>query len=181
MCLPSSFFSMDHVEENESPSNGRAHEDDYTQKFVFAVGATLAMACLKSILVMFFVKQWPARVFLILNIVLLAIFFTSLRSSSSENQETRCNAEVNIQENKRRKQCGWSATAKANSECQEMGKRERVAEEIEQAIRVESEDQKLSKEELNERVEAFIAMFRQHLVSDARNCRSQFLSRPKQS
>uniref|UniRef100_A0A2C9U711 Uncharacterized protein n=1 Tax=Manihot esculenta TaxID=3983 RepID=A0A2C9U711_MANES len=80
---------------------------------VFAVGATLALACLKSILVMFFVKQWPARVFLILNIVLLAIFFTSIRSSSSENQETRCNAELNIHERKRRKQCGWSATAKA--------------------------------------------------------------------
>ncbi|KAG8635142.1 uncharacterized protein LOC122722261 [Manihot esculenta] len=167
---------MDQMEENESPDS-RVHEDDYTQKFVFAVVATVAMTCLKSILVMLFVKQW--RALLILNIVLLAIFFTSIRSSSSENQETRGNAEVNIQEQKRRKHCGWSAKAKAHKECnQEMSKRKRDAEEVKQTNRVDSEHQKLSKEELNERVEAFIAMFRQHLVSDARNCRNQFLSRP---
>ncbi|KAL0450610.1 UNVERIFIED_CONTAM: hypothetical protein Slati_1617400 [Sesamum latifolium] len=32
------------------------------------------------------------------------------------------------------------------------------------------DNEQLSKEELNQRVEAFIAMFRQHLVSDAKSC-----------
>ncbi|KAL0377492.1 UNVERIFIED_CONTAM: hypothetical protein Sradi_3054700 [Sesamum radiatum] len=32
------------------------------------------------------------------------------------------------------------------------------------------DNEQLSKEELNQRVEAFITMFRQHLVSDAKSC-----------
>ncbi|KAF5739649.1 hypothetical protein HS088_TW12G00858 [Tripterygium wilfordii] len=39
----------------------------------------------------------------------------------------------------------------------------------------------MSEEELNKRVEAFIAMFRQHLASDARTSRNQFLSNEKQT
>ncbi|KAJ9135217.1 hypothetical protein P3X46_032425 [Hevea brasiliensis] len=164
---------MDHMEESESPTNGRELEDDYMHKFLFAAGATLAMACLKIILVMLFVKQWRTRVFLILNIIVLAIFFTSIHSSSSENQQTIGNAEMNIQGKKRRKQCSWSAKAtKAHKECQEMSNRKRDADEVKHAIIIDSEPQKLSKEELNERVEAFIAMFRQHLVSDARKGRN---------
>ncbi|KAG8637942.1 uncharacterized protein LOC110602521 [Manihot esculenta] len=168
--------TMDHTKEM---ANGSEHEDDYVNKILFGAGATLAMACLKRLLVMVFVEQWRSRVFLILNLVLLAIFFTSVHSSSSENRESSCD-ERKIQEKKRKKQCVWSEEAETQGECEQIGTRDEDEDEDKdkdknelEHVKVDSEDQQLSKEELNERVEAFIAMFRQHLVSDARKSRSK--------
>ncbi|XP_002517427.2 uncharacterized protein LOC8280609 isoform X1 [Ricinus communis] len=169
--------------ESERALNGREHGDEYIHKTFIAAGTTLAMACLKRILVMFFVEQWRTRVFLILNLVLLTILFTSIRSSSSENdQESKDTPEMKTQENKKRNECGLSTKDKPHQESHKLCKRTKDAHEVEQEhIKVDIEAQKLSQEELNERAEAFIAMFRQHLVSDARKSRNQFISRSKQS
>ena len=108
--------------------------------------------------------------FIVLNLVLLTILFTSVSSTSSENQE--CNSgdgeadRVPVKvERKETGQCRWppaQVDQEVLKECDE--------EWFEVVDKMEEEEvPKLSKEALNERVEAFILMFRQHLVSDARN------------
>ncbi|XP_050221773.1 uncharacterized protein LOC126671968 [Mercurialis annua] len=144
-------------------------EDEYMHKILIAAATTLAMACLKRILVLCFIEQWRSRVFLVLNLLLFAIVFTSGNIRSTRNvQENSDKSQVKIQEIK-----------KPRKECQKLSKiRAKEAHgDVEQPknIEVDCEEQNklLSKEELNERVEAFIVMFRQHLVSDARNSRIQ--------
>lgn len=123
-----------------------------------------------SVLMVFLMEQWRAWVFIVLNLVLLAILFTSVSSTSSENQE--CNSgdgeadRVPVKvERKETRQCRWppaQVDQEVLKECDE--------EWFEVEDKMEEEEvPKLSKEALNERVEAFILMFRQHLVSDARN------------
>lgn len=123
-----------------------------------------------SVLMVFLMEQWRAWVFIVLNLVLLAILFTSVSSTSGENQE--CNSgdgeadRVPVKvEKKETRQCRWppaQVDQEVLKECDE--------EWFEVEDKMEEEEvPKLSKEALNERVEAFILMFRQHLVSDARN------------
>lgn len=123
-----------------------------------------------SVLMVFLMEQWRAWVFIVLNLVLLAILFTSVSSTSSENQECNSgNGEVDRVpvkvERKETRQCRWppaQVDQEVLKECDE--------EWFEVEDKMEEEEvPKLSKEALNERVEAFILMFRQHLVSDARN------------
>lgn len=169
--------------ESEGAKNGGENEDEYVHTILFAAGTALTMACLKRVMMLFFVEQWRMRVFLVLNLVLLAILFSSIRSTSStENQDSNANVEVKIDEKKkRRKQCGWCPKFEACKECHKLSKVNDANEVKQEEFEVDNEPPKLSKEELNERVEAFIAMFRQHLVSDARKGRNKFHPRPKQT
>ncbi|XP_021905406.1 uncharacterized protein LOC110820276 [Carica papaya] len=137
---------------------------------LFTAGVVVLMAGLRRALVVFLVEQWREWVFLLLNLVLLAIVFTS--TSTKSGQETQENAkkdEVEIQMKKK-------AHFEEPKICQELNRKRRSCEGGGEG-EVEGEH-KLSKEELNERAEAFIAMFRQHLVSDAR--KGLLLSRTKQ-
>ncbi|GAV73079.1 DUF761 domain-containing protein, partial [Cephalotus follicularis] len=149
------------------------HENESVGTVLFTAGTVLLMAILKRFLVMFFIEQWRVWIFLLLNIILLAIFITSMRSSSSEIQESNNNVEMNIQRKKWRKQCKLPAKVEGCNDCQQLHEtrdceiKQKLEHEHEQVEDNNSEPQRLSKEELNERVEAFIAMFRQHLVSDA--------------
>ncbi|KAM1656713.1 hypothetical protein TB2_044964 [Malus domestica] len=150
---------------------------------LFTAGAAVLMACLKRfILMVFLMEHWRAWVFLLLNLVLLAVVFTSISSRTSNtdrNRECENNAEgFKRNEGAKRREyrcpsapqivervkvcedevCKRSASGGGESE------QERVEDDTE-----EEEVRKLSKEDLNERVEAFIVMFRQHLVSNSRN------------
>ncbi|KAL2528778.1 uncharacterized protein Fot_21379 [Forsythia ovata] len=103
------------------------------------------------------VSRWRVWVFLSLNLLLLAILFTSTSQSQSPSnetvQETQETAEKLIKNERKKKQYLYEPLISASDE-------DHV---------VEKECNQLSNEELNRRVEAFIAMFRQqYLVSDAK-------------
>ncbi|KAJ0098745.1 hypothetical protein Patl1_22052 [Pistacia atlantica] len=131
------------------------------------------MACLKKAIMLILIEQWRLWVFLVLNLVLLAIFFTSVHSTSRDEQALESHGNV-----KSKKQCGGCENVEEMSdnkqECVEVLEAERLNENEQEGIVVEDdceEGPRLSKEELNERVEAFIATFRQHLILDARKGR----------
>ncbi|XWS40818.1 hypothetical protein CRYUN_Cryun17cG0028200 [Craigia yunnanensis] len=150
------------------------NENENVNTALFTAGIVLLLVCLKRALLLFLVEQWRAWVFLVLNIVLLAIFFTSMNPNSSQvshqeisKKKGNCNEVEAWKEDKLLKSKKRSKTEADDDE-------EKLEKEV---VVVEEENvelPKLSKEELNERVEAFIAMFRQHLALDARKGRDKF-------
>ncbi|PON59426.1 hypothetical protein PanWU01x14_159360 [Parasponia andersonii] len=172
--------------EIEKGTKERDFEDDYYihNIVLFTAGAAVLMACLKRAVVVFLSEEWRAWVFVVLNLVLLAILFTSTLSTSNDNEIHRNDnaGETKIERNKKtrrqRSKYGWSeeqVTKRHESEdeeCRKSSGRSSTSGGNEEALSREDqvEAPKLSKEELNERAEAFIVMFRQHLVSDARKC-----------
>ncbi|QCD94979.1 uncharacterized protein LOC114181699 [Vigna unguiculata] len=161
------------------------NKEDSIHTIVFTAGTFLLMVCLKH----FLVEQWRAWVFLILNVILLAILFMSLRPSNLDHcSQTQSSVEQVKSDNKEKKrpsggcqeteegkdcyikQC-WSSSSSSTSSNSNtyVDAENEVAEEDEEDEEEEEEQVPvLSKEELNERVEAFITMFRQHLISDVK-------------
>ncbi|KAL2335587.1 hypothetical protein Fmac_016800 [Flemingia macrophylla] len=148
--------------------------EDSMHTIVFTAGTFLLMVCLKH----FLVEQWRAWVFLFLNVILLAILFMSMRPSESSVEEVKG-------ENKEKKRpSGGSQETEEGKECSIKQCCSSISSgntcvDVENEIIEGNDDdddedeeeeqvQVLSKEELNERVEAFIAMFRQHLISDVK-------------
>ncbi|EXB47710.1 hypothetical protein L484_010495 [Morus notabilis] len=73
----------------------REFEDDCCIHLVlFTAGTAVLMACLKKVLVVFLLEKWRAWVFVLLNLVLLAILFTSTLSKPKESQKESNNVEV---------------------------------------------------------------------------------------
>ncbi|XP_022741891.1 uncharacterized protein LOC111293412 [Durio zibethinus] len=150
--------------------------DQNVNTALFTAGIVLLMVCLKRASLLFLAEQWRAWVFLVLNIVLLAIFFTSMNPNSSQisHQESKKN-----DEEMKQKRGNCNDVEACNKELMLNSKKRSKTEADEEKpendqLLVEEENiepPKLSKEELNERVEAFIAMFRQHLALDARKGR----------
>ncbi|KAI4351543.1 hypothetical protein L6164_005900 [Bauhinia variegata] len=151
----------------------REHEEDSVQTIVFTAGTVLVMLGLKR----FLVEQWRAWVFLILNLILLAILFMSMRPSCWVMSQ-----EGKIWKIKKKSASGCAQEAEAEAEAETEKEKEcckeqysKIDEENEKEEEIEEEEEEegeVSKEELNERVEAFITMFRQHLVSDAKQAES---------
>ncbi|XVF14185.1 hypothetical protein REPUB_Repub09cG0035400 [Reevesia pubescens] len=154
--------------------------DQNVNTALFTAGIVLLMVCLKRALLLFLIEQWRAWVFLVLNIVVLAIFFTSMNPNLTQisHQESKKNDE---EMKKKRGNCNevvqtckedddqlLKSTKISKTEAEEKLEKDEVVVEEENI-----EPLKLSKEELNERVEAFIAMFRQHLALDARKGRRE--------
>lgn len=146
----------------------------HTVLFTAGILAVL-MACLRRAVMVLLLEQWRAWVFLVLNLVLLAILFTS---SFNQTQECSSNEKIGSESKKRRKQCrrssasDWDDQEPAACTEEEMEAPGSIKEEDMETLvgpykEEDMEAPRLSKEELNERVEAFIVMFRQHLVLDA--------------
>ncbi|KAK7266248.1 hypothetical protein RIF29_18890 [Crotalaria pallida] len=156
-------------------------EDNIHITIVFTACTFLLMVCLKH----FLIEQWRAWVFLVLNVILLAILFMSMRPSyKGGSSESKTSAEEakdikkekkgqcdecshqEIEEGKEcyKKQCWSSSTTHVHVQNETYEDEEEEEEEEQVPL--------LSKEELNERVEAFIAMFRQHLISDVKQAES---------
>ena len=160
----------------------------------------LSMACLKHFYsVSYLIEKWRSLVFLLLNVVLLAVYFTSTRPISCETRDlkTRRGSRMRMVRRKTRKTRMVEEPACSGQdflvvEPMEVIKNcvveetKRVCPEFEETVKgcllhkkeVESngeeddfEPGRLSNEELNERVEAFITTFRKHLVLDARRGR----------
>ncbi|KAK2419828.1 putative membrane lipoprotein [Trifolium repens] len=185
---------MDLKRECDRETKEEEFNEDSIQTIMFTLGTFLLMVCLKS----FLVEKWRSYVFLILNVILLAILFMSMKPNywSSRNLESESNVEdvknddklkknacgisQEIEENKKcyKKQCWTSASTISTNHVHVENEIDEEEEEEDEHVEV------LSKEELNERVEAFIAMFRKHLISDDKhgeNFRQQNTSnlRPK--
>ncbi|KAF8013031.1 hypothetical protein BT93_I1024 [Corymbia citriodora subsp. variegata] len=169
-------------------------DDDPVPTLLFTAGTALAALGLKRGVLAFLGKQcWQVGwVFVFLNVILLVVLFTSRRSSSttpghhrkdqeSEPKDDGERTSKKKQRKRRLRRCSGTPAAEAEAAVE----RERgVGEEwvyqetdgrsvTEEQDAVREDDQAgayegLSDEELNERVETFIATFRQHLVSDAR-------------
>ncbi|XWS44250.1 hypothetical protein CRYUN_Cryun15aG0028200 [Craigia yunnanensis] len=146
----------------------RENGNENVNTSLFTAGIVLLLVCLKRALLLFLVEQWRAWVFLVLNIVVLAIFFTSMNKNDEEMKKKKGNC--NEVEAWKEKEMLKSKRSNAEAE-------EKLEKEIEEKVELP----KLSKEELNERVEAFIAMFRQQLALDGRKERDKFYVERKQA
>ncbi|KAI3409398.1 uncharacterized protein J3R85_019405 [Psidium guajava] len=164
-------------------------EDDPVPTLLFTAGTALAALCLKRAVLASLGKQcWQVWwVFVLLNAILLVVLFTSMRSSSTpghhrKNEESESDSKDDgertpkKQRKRKLRRCSGPPAAverargeREESVCQEKdgwsGTEERDAVQEKDRAGVYEE---LSDEELNERVETFIATFRQHLASDAR-------------
>ncbi|KAI5665585.1 hypothetical protein M9H77_15438 [Catharanthus roseus] len=165
-------------------------KDVQLQAMWFAAGTAAVLACIQRAILVSFMEQWRMLVFLALNLLLLAILFTSTHNPISLNEEINSNCSSNSNNTSLKKHRSISATPLPpqencgieNSNLVEIGdgggggggKTEKVADLDENIVdescakKDEEAPPELSKEELNKRAEAFIAMFRQHLVSDAK-------------
>ncbi|EYU34131.1 hypothetical protein MIMGU_mgv1a018172mg, partial [Erythranthe guttata] len=158
-------------------------EDDQLKAVSFAAGTAACIACIERAVTVF--VHWRVWAFLALNLLLLAILFTSKSQKSSSNEINREEDGATYSKFKREKnkkmikqECSQllvsidggrnlveNETKIADNEYETINKEE---EEEEDGAKKEDYDQ-LSEEELNEKVEAFITMFRQqYLVSDVK-------------
>ncbi|KAL7140893.1 hypothetical protein ABFS83_08G017600 [Erythranthe nasuta] len=158
-------------------------EDDQLKAVSFAAGTAACIACIERAVTVF--VHWRVWAFLALNLLLLAILFTSKSQKSSSNEINReedgaSYSKFKREKNKKKKiqqECSQllvstddgrnlvvNETKIADDEYETKNKEE----EEEDDVKKEDYDQ-LSEEELNEKVEAFITMFRQqYLVSDVK-------------
>lgn len=159
--------------ECERETKEEEFNEDSIQTIMFTLGTFLLMVCLKS----FLVEKWRAYMFLILNVILLAILFMSMKPNywNSRNLESESNVEeVKIDDKLKKSACESSQEIEEKKECYKQQcwtstNHVHVENEIDEEEEEEDEHvEVLSKEELNERVEAFIAMFRKHLISDVK-------------
>ncbi|CAH2045065.1 unnamed protein product [Thlaspi arvense] len=183
-----------------------AEEENMCTALLTAV-VVLSMACLKHFSsVSYLIEQWRSLVFLLLNVVLLAVYFTSTRPISGETHDfkTRRGSRLKMVRGKKNKKttkktrmvkqpaisdqdflvvepeeviknCVVVETKKICPEFEETVK-DCVFHKKDMDFNVEDDEfepGRLSNEELNERVEAFITTFRQHLVLDARRGRDR--------
>ncbi|XP_060193200.1 uncharacterized protein LOC132622591 [Lycium barbarum] len=156
-------------------------KQDKLQAVWFAAGVAALMACLERAILVSFVEQWRVIAFIALNLLLLAILFTSRTTPTTPIVETSqesisSNTTESKIEEREVKECkkhlvpcveevSEEAITKDVKEEYTIDKRENREEELHDSI---DEPQQISMEELNERAEAFITMFRQHLISDAK-------------
>ncbi|KAL8475599.1 hypothetical protein ACS0TY_028309 [Phlomoides rotata] len=123
------------------------------------------MACVERAAMVSVIVHWRVWAFLALNLLLLAILLTSKSQISSKqiDREDFGSSKLLIKKKKTRQQLsinGGGETTKLPTSAgfSNNGKDDGKGEDYDH----------LSEEELNMRVEAFITMFRQHLVSDAK-------------
>jgi len=185
----------------------RVEEENMCTSLLTAV-VVLSMACLKHFSsVSYLIEQWRSLVFLILNVVLLAVYFTSTRPNlgRSHDFKTRRGGRLRMMREKKNKIKKKKTRVVVEPACFDQGfllvepkeviKKCVLVEETKDCLfhkkeieyngeEDEFEPGRLSNEELNERVEAFITTFRQHLVLDARRGRDRETDqkmRPKDS
>lgn len=184
----------------------KEEEENMCTSLLTAV-VVLSMACLKHFSsVSYLIEQWRSLVFLLLNIVLLAVYFTSTRPISGETHDfkTRRGGRLRMMRGKNNKYKKKKTRMVEEPACSKQDflvvepkeviknciveETKRVCPEFKETVKDclfhkkevdfngeedDLEPGRLSNEELNERVEAFITTFRQHLVLDARRGRNR--------
>ncbi|KAI3670025.1 hypothetical protein L6452_41601 [Arctium lappa] len=163
--------------------NNNKSKKDQLQAVRFAASIAIVIACLERAAVLSIFKQWHMWVFLTLNLLLIAILFTSTNPppKSDSGQDSDGNTKSRSPE---------TSPAVAENNRREDNVLENVVNG--EDVRFEEEEEEdggggggggdgklsspavLSNEELNEKVEAFISRFRQeYLVSDVKIVRSR--------
>ncbi|KAL6551527.1 hypothetical protein OROGR_007681 [Orobanche gracilis] len=143
--------------------------EDQIKAVSFAAGMSACMAFIQRSIVVSVFVHWRVWAFLALNLLLLAILVTSKFQIIPTDQENRGSSDLKRKKTRQERRLQISTNGGG-----EKVKLPKFVYPSEQEVNNEEDDGKkedcddLSKEELNQRVEAFIAMFRQHLVSDAK-------------
>lgn len=181
------------MEENNSSSlrvetsKNKDFDDDFKLTALFTAGTAVFAVGLKRATVVFLLKQWQLWIFLVLNLLLLAILFCSTRSRhgicSKEKTKT-----VAVMGSKR----GRKRSIRPNLESAKEEEEEEIVSTDDYSYKLKESESTihfwdnrecligdetvddvlvLSDEELNERVESFIASFKKQLVLDARKMR----------
>lgn len=162
----------------------RRERDKHLHTALFTMLIALLMLCFqRAHVVVSLAEQWRARIFILLNLLLLAVLFTShpfTRASSNDEENSReeeaerskkvaskrrRDMDVVITSSYAEELCEFSRNNKSTS-CNNNVFVNKVDDEVSNE-RVEDVEF-LSEEELNRRVEAFISMFKQHLLSDSK-------------
>ncbi|XP_073029686.1 uncharacterized protein [Primulina eburnea] len=150
---------------------GEARRDDQIKAVWFAAGTAALMACIERATVVSLFAHWRVWAFLLLNLLLLPILFTSKSQTSNSNHSTDTqygNADPEL--DKKKKMQPWQPHVSANIIARVQCVENETNIKCDEDGKVLEEAQfEFSKEELNQRVENFIAMFRQHLVSDSKS------------
>ncbi|KAK9067254.1 hypothetical protein SSX86_014580 [Deinandra increscens subsp. villosa] len=153
--------------------------NDQLQAVWFAAGVAVVLACVERAVVVSIFKHWHMWVFLALNLLLIAILFTSThppRTGSNPVQKSDTPQETDKKQppapvNRREDTVVEDGVNVVNPSSKE--REEIYFEENEDNEEEEKSSGLLSNEELNEKVEAFISRFRQqYLVSDVKISRS---------
>lgn len=154
--------------------------EDRLRAVSFAAGTAAFMACIERAFMVSVFMHWRVWAFLALNLLLLAILFTSKPPNPSNQIQCKNGAHVELKRSKKRRQHTQLASTTGGVEAvaavvvppaaeAEAGNREEG--EVE-SVQIEEgklgDYDELSEEELKQRVEDFIAMFRQHLICDAK-------------
>jgi hypothetical protein len=109
-------IKRDRKRECDRETKEEEFNEDSIQTIMFTLGTFLLMVCLKS----FLVEKWRSYVFLILNVILLAILFMSMKPNywSSRNLESESNVEDVKNDDKLKKNaCGISQEIEENKKC----------------------------------------------------------------
>ncbi|PIN14519.1 hypothetical protein CDL12_12858 [Handroanthus impetiginosus] len=149
---------------------------DQLQPIWFAAGTAALMACIERAVVVSLFTHWRVWAFLALNLLLLAILFTSKSQIEIDKEGDDCSEldRKKMRQKHRDESKIETKKEKATEEHDQSDSVTRGNESVKVEFMNEEDDRKsemheeISKEELNQRVEAFIAMFRQHLVYDAK-------------
>ncbi|XP_057786124.1 uncharacterized protein LOC131003610 [Salvia miltiorrhiza] len=143
--------------------------EDRLRAVSFAAGTAAFMACIERAFMVSVFMHWRVWAFLALNLLLLAILFTS-KPPNPSNQIHQCP----IGELKRTKKIRHRTQLVPTNGGAEPEKCAAVAPPpAAEGERKLADYDELSEEELKQRVEDFIAMFRQHLVCDAKTVTSR--------
>ncbi|KAL1538633.1 hypothetical protein AAHA92_27353 [Salvia divinorum] len=157
-------------------------EEQRLRAVSFAAGTAAFMACVERACMVSVFMHWRVWAFLALNLLLLAILFTS-KSQNAEPSQLRCKngagEELKRSRKTRHRQrnqltpassgCAAEKCAVAEVAAEEAPPQPAAEGEVENRIEGKLDDyDELSEEELKQRVENFIAMFRQHLICDAK-------------
>lgn len=138
--------------------------EDGLKAVSFAAGTAAFMACVERAVMVSVMVHWRVWAFLALNLLLLAILLTS---KSRVDGEDFVSAKVLIKKKRTRRGCSRPISTNGGGEMTKLPKPASFSGYGEDDGKIEGYDH-LSEEELNMRVEAFITMFRQHLVTDAK-------------
>lgn len=154
---------------------GEKGEEDRLRAVSFAAGTAAFMACIERAVMVSVFVHWRVWAFLALNLLLLAILFTS--KSQIPLSQTQCkNGDDHAEVKRSKKRIRHYSQQPVSTIAAEEVAPPPPAAAAEEAVKclegdeiegkLEDYDQ-LSEEELKQRVEDFIAMFRQHLICDA--------------
>ncbi|KZV17229.1 hypothetical protein F511_20760 [Dorcoceras hygrometricum] len=151
---------------------GEGKLDDQIKAVWFAAGTAALMACIGRATVVSLFAHWRVWAFLALNLLLLAILFTSKSHdpypsrTSTDTQDGNADRELEKKKTMQLSQPDVRADVVAHRQyVQNKTESKREGDgKFQEEARFE-----LSKEELNQRAENFIAMFRQHLVTESKS------------